>query len=60
MMTKTGVNTTRAEKRTAGKSLVRKVVRCKSCGRKFEKTCPSDGACEIVHTTCPKCGGELE
>jgi hypothetical protein len=75
MLTKRGINTTRAEKHIVGVRKVkaeepskeascsraeRKVVTCRSCGAKFEKACPQGYLCEVVNNTCPNCNGTLE
>lgn len=61
MLKKFGINTTRAEK-TGPKvkqgittASFTRVVTC-SCGKKFEKSCPSEMACDITMFTCPHCG----
>ena len=59
MLKKFGVNNTRVEKRVAGYKRHKMVVTCASCGRKFEKECPSEELCKIA-SKCPKCGGKLE
>jgi hypothetical protein len=61
MMKKFGVNNTKMEKKVAGDSgPVTSIVFCSQCGRKFEKSCPSERLCKISNTKCPHCGGKLE
>lgn len=65
MLKKFGINSTRAEKTgptvkqglTAGS--FKRMITC-SCGKKFEKACPSEMACDISMFTCPHCGSTIK
>jgi hypothetical protein len=74
MMIKRGINNTRVEKEVKGPRNaipspdrqasastggVSRVVKCASCGTKFEKSCPDASLCKVINTHCPKCGGDL-
>lgn len=67
MMTKTGVNTTRAEKRgpvvkegaTVSANTHKKILKCAVCSAKLEKSCSSEIACELSSARCPRCGASV-
>lgn len=64
MLTKFGVNSTKAEKRCpaiktgAAKLMIERMVTCR-CGKRFVKSCPNEVACEISTFKCPHCGATL-
>lgn len=65
MLKKFGINTTRAEKRGPNvkqgisEGSFKRVITC-ACGRKFEKSCPNEMACDITMFTCPHCGATIK
>jgi len=61
MLTKFGINNTRSEKSTptVKNGAFKKIVACKACGCKCEKSCPSEELCDMSVLKCPKCGQEI-
>lgn len=66
MLTKLGINSVCAKKVgpnvregiSKSKSFAR-LVTCQ-CGKKFEKSCPSEAACDISSFSCPHCGARIQ
>lgn len=65
MLTKLGINTVRAEKvgpnvkEGINHSTHAKIVKC-TCGKSFEKNCPSEAACDVSSFECPNCGNRIQ
>jgi len=62
MLTKFGINNTRAERSapTVKDAAFTKVIICKNCGCKCEKSCPSEEICMASILKCPKCGSDIK
>jgi len=62
VLTKFGVNNTRIERstRTVKSAPYKKIVTCKKCGCKCEKSCPSEKECTVSVLECPKCGAPVK
>lgn len=61
MLTKFGVNNTRSQKVSPPvRGPFKKLVVCKYCGCKCEKTCLTEELCDLSVLKCPKCGKEIK